>query len=126
MYARSSTPALPMNADRRPIDCGRSFSRRASGSASPSLPDHRDRQERQQALADADRARARTAAAVRRRERLVQVHVDDVEAHVARAHLAEDRVEVGAVVVQQPARLVHDASRLPRCAARTRRAWTDW
>jgi len=39
----------------------------------------------------------------------VQVHVDDVEAHVARADLAEDGVEVGTVVVQQAARVVDDA-----------------
>ena len=45
---------------------------------------------------------------MRRRERLVQVHVDRVEAHVARPHLAEDRVEVRAVVVQQAAGLVHE------------------
>ena len=37
----------------------------------------------------------------------MQVHVDDVEAHVAGPHLAEDGVEVRAVVVEQPARLVH-------------------
>src|SRR5689334_5341697 len=45
---------------------------------------------------------------MRRREGLVQVHVDDVEAHIARAHLAEDGVEVGAVVVQQAAGVVND------------------
>ena len=39
----------------------------------------------------------------------MQVHVDDVEAHVAGAHLAENGVEIGAVVVQQAARVVHDA-----------------
>ena len=72
------------------------------------LLDHRDRQERLQALGHADRARARTAAAVRRRERLVQVHVDRVEAHVARPHLAEDRVEVRAVVIEQSAGFVHE------------------
>jgi len=39
----------------------------------------------------------------------VQVHVDDVEAHVAGPDLAEDGVEVGAVVIEQTARAVHDA-----------------
>jgi hypothetical protein len=38
----------------------------------------------------------------------VQVDVHDVEAHVAGQHLAEDRVQVGAVVVQQAAGLVDD------------------
>ena len=42
-----------------------------------------------------------------RREGLVQVHVDHVEAHVAGADLAQDGVQVGAVVVEQPAGLVH-------------------
>ncbi len=46
---------------------------------------------------------------MRRREGLVQVHVDDIEAHVTRPHLAENRVEVGAVVIQQAAGRVHDA-----------------
>jgi hypothetical protein len=35
--------------------------------------------------------------------------MDDVEAHVARPHLAEDGVQIGAVVVEQAARRVHDA-----------------
>ena len=90
------------------MDCGRSrFVEPAIALAF--LAHDRDRQERREPRAHADRARARPAAAVRRGERLVQVHVDDVEAHVARAHLAEDRVEVRAVVVQQAAGLVHDA-----------------
>src|SRR5678815_3436178 len=37
-----------------------------------------------------------------------RVHVYDVEAHVTRAHLAEDGIEIGAVVVQQAARVMHD------------------
>ncbi len=36
----------------------------------------------------------------------MQVHVDDVETHVAGAHLAQDGVQVGAVVIEQAARLV--------------------
>ena len=55
-----------------------------------------------------DRAGARTAAAVRLRERLVQVEVHDVEAHVARARAAHHRVEVRAVVVQRRADAVDD------------------
>ena len=42
----------------------------------------------------------------------MQVHVDDIEAHVARAHLAEDGVEVGTVVIEQAARTVNDARHL--------------
>ena len=90
---------------------------RASGNPRRPRADHRQRQERQQVRRDADRPGAGSAAAVRRRERLVQVHVDDVEAHVARLDLAQDRVEVGAVVIQQPARLVHDVANVEdRCS----------
>ena len=46
---------------------------------------------------------------MRSREHLVQVDVDRVETHVARFHLAEDRVQVRPVVVEEAARLVHDA-----------------
>jgi hypothetical protein len=42
-------------------------------------------------------------------EGLVQVHVDDVEAHVAGAHPTQDGIEVGAVVVGEPTRVVDDA-----------------
>ncbi len=41
---------------------------------------------------------------------LVQVHVDHVETHVAGLHLAEDRVQIGAIVVEQPARGMHDVT----------------
>jgi hypothetical protein len=40
------------------------------------------------------------------------VHVNDVEAHIPRPHLAENGVEVGAVVVQQAAGLVNDVGDL--------------
>ena len=56
----------------------------------------------------------------------MQVHVDDVEAHVAGAHLAEDGVEVGAVVVEQAAGVVDgfgDGFDLP---LEERRRWTGW
>ena len=59
-------------------------------------------------LGDRDRARARAAAAVRLREGLVQVEVHDVEAHVARARLAHDGVEVRAVVVERRPHVVDD------------------
>ena len=39
----------------------------------------------------------------------MQIHVDHVETHVAGAHLAENGVEIGAVVVQQTTGVVNDA-----------------
>ena len=54
----------------------------------------------------ADRARAGAAAAVRRGERLVQIQMDAVKAHVAGAHDAHDGVQIRAVIVAQAARLV--------------------
>ena len=89
------------------MDCGRSFSpsRRYS---SLSRRHHRQRQKRRESCRDAHRPGAGTAAAVRRGERLVQIDVDRVEAHVARLDLAENGIEVGAVVIQQPAGVVHD------------------
>ena len=60
-------------------------------------------QERHQPLGDTDRAGPRTTAAVRGGERLVQVEVHHVEAHVAGPRHAHQRVEVGAVVVQKRA-----------------------
>ena len=55
-----------------------------------------------------DRPATGTAAAVRLAEGLVQVVVDGVEAHPARIGLAEDGVEVGAVVVHLAAGTVDD------------------
>ena len=86
------------------------------------LDRERTGQERRELLGDADRARARAAAAVRRRERLVQVDVHGVEAHVARARLAEDRVEVRAVAVRVRADRVHRLGDLERSASRTARS----
>ena len=57
---------------------------------------------------DPDGARPGPSAAVRGRERLVEVEVDDVEPHVARPHQAEQRVQVGAVHVEERARVVDD------------------
>ena len=42
----------------------------------------------------------------------MQVHVDDVEPHVTRPHLAQNGIEVGAVVVQQATGLMHDVGNL--------------
>ena len=67
----------------------------------------RPRQELGELLDDAHGARPGPPAAVRRGERLVQVEVHDVDAHLARLGHPEDGVEVRAVAVDQPARLVH-------------------
>ena len=71
-----------------------------------------DGQERHQRLADGDRPGTRTAAAVRRRERLVDVEVHDVEARGAGPELAQHRVHVGAVHVGQRARRVDGVEQL--------------
>ena len=42
-----------------------------------------------------------------RRKRLVQIHVNNIETHVARPDLAEDRIEICAVVIQQAAGIVN-------------------
>jgi hypothetical protein len=63
-------------------------------------------QERHQALGHGYRTGTGSSPAVGRGERLVQIHMDDVEAHVARADHPEDGIQVGAVVVQEPADLV--------------------
>src|SRR5699024_4613435 len=70
------------------------------------LADDRDGHEIAQSLADTNGAGAGTTAAMRRGERLVQIHVDDVEAHVAGPHLAEDGIQFGAIVIQQAAGFV--------------------
>ena len=69
---------------------------------------HRARpgQEVDQAGRHGDRPGSRPPAAVRGGEGLVQVHVHDVESHVARPHDAEDGVEVGPVVVEQAPHLM--------------------
>ena len=81
--------------------------------ASYKPPDHAGRgQVRHEADGNADRAGAGTAAAVRRGERLVQVHVHHVESDVAGADASDDGVEVRAVAVAEAARLVHELADL--------------
>ena len=63
---------------------------------------------------------------MRRGEGLVQVHVDRVEAHVAGTDLAQDRVEVGAVVVQQAAGVVHQRGDFDDPALEDADACSDW
>ena len=70
--------------------------------------DTRHREVRDEVLDDAHGSGAGPSAAVGRRERLVGVDVDDVEAHVAGSAPAHDRVEVRAVVVHEPADVVDD------------------
>ena len=65
--------------------------------------ENRDGQKRLEELLARHRTRAGTAAAVRRRKRLVQVQVHHVDAEVAGAHFADQRVHVGAVHVEQRA-----------------------
>ena len=74
--------------------------------------DARVGQELLQTAAHAHGTAAGAAAAMRRGERLVEVDMHHVEAHVARAAYAEDGVEVGAVVVHQAAAFVHHAGNL--------------
>ena len=57
-------------------------------------------------------ATAWTTAAVRSRKSLVQVEMDNVDAHVAGSRHAHQRVHVRAVHVNQPARLMHDPANL--------------
>ena len=66
--------------------------------------DERQRAEGRERFRQHDRARTRAAAAVRGREGLVEVDVHRVDAEVARANLADDRVEIGAVAIDEGAR----------------------
>ena len=104
-YARTKTPNGPGEAahlpDRlRPVE--------VEAEALAVAHDRGHGQVRLERLADRDRAAARAPAAVRLRERLVQVVVDDVEAHVAGPRDPADGVEVRAVVVHERADTVED------------------
>ena len=85
---------------------GRSRSVDGARFAIPCLRHDRHGQIRLQAVLHADRAAAGATAAMRRAERLVQVEVHHVEAHIAGPRDAEHRVHVRAVAVDQPARRV--------------------
>ena len=67
----------------------------------------RHRHERRQRRRQRHRTRTRPAAAMRRRERLVQIDVHGIDAEIARPHLADDGVEVGAVRIEEGARRMH-------------------
>ena len=60
----------------------------------------RDRQERLQMLLYGHGSGARAASTMRRRKRLVQIEVHDVDAEIARTRDAHQRVHVGAVHVE--------------------------
>ena len=68
----------------------------------------RHRQELDEPLGHADRTGTGTASAVRGGEGLVEVEMHDVEAHVAGTDHAQQRVHVGAVVVEQAAAFVNE------------------
>ena len=70
--------------------------------------DEGDREERLERLLHPDGTRSGPAASVRRREGLVEVEMDNVEVHLAGRGPTEDRVEVGAVIVQEAARGMDD------------------
>ncbi len=97
VYARTRTPKLPQKALTRPM----------LGGHHPGVPavlgllHDRSRQEVHQVLPHAHSTRPGPAAAVRRREGLVQVVVHHVEAHLAGLGDPQDGVEVGAVAVHQ-------------------------
>ena len=44
---------------------------------------------------------------MRRRKGLVQIHMDDIEIHIAGSHLAENGVQIGTVVIKQAAGIVN-------------------
>ena len=110
---------LPTNERIRPIDVGRSPTRSSRKRAVGLAEDARRGQERLELLADRDRPGAGTAAAVRRRERLVRVDVHDVEAGLAGLEPAEDGVEVRAVHVGERADGVDGLEQLADRATRT-------
>ena len=73
------------------------------------LLDEGKRRERGQRLGEDHRPGARAAAAMRGREGLVEVDVHRVDAEVAGPDPADDGVEIGAVAIDQAARLVDRA-----------------
>ncbi len=79
----------------------------------PTTAHDRCREERLESVAHAHGARTGTASAVRRGERLVQIDVNDVEPHSARQRFAQNRVEVGTIVVEKPTGPVDDLRDVP-------------
>ncbi len=73
-----------------------------------------------------NRARSGTAAAVGCRESLVQVQVHHVDAEVARTHLADQRVHVGAIHVEQRALGMEDVGDLVDLIFEDAEGGWDW
>ena len=71
------------------------------------LLDERQRREGAERLREHHWPRTRPAAAMRSREGLVQVDVHRIDAEIARTHAPDDRVEIGAVAIDEPARRMH-------------------
>jgi len=55
----------------------------------------------------------------------MQIHVDHIETHVAGFDLAENRIQIRAVVIQQPARIMNDFLDVLNLGFETRPAWMD-
>jgi hypothetical protein len=55
-------------------------------------------------LSDQNRARTGTTTTVGRGESLVEIQMHDIEAHIARPDLTQDRVHIGPIVIQQASR----------------------
>jgi hypothetical protein len=88
------------------------------------LRDEGHRRVRRQRIGEDGRAGTRPAAAMRRREGLVQVDVHRIDAEITRAHPADDGVEVRAVAIEIAAGLVDQVGDLLDVASRTgRRCW---
>jgi hypothetical protein len=69
--------------------------------------DPRQRRVGREGAAQDNRPAARAAAAMRRRERLVEIDVHGVDAEIGRTDAADDRVEIGAVAIEIGADRVH-------------------
>ncbi len=80
------------------------------------LANEGNRQVRLQLLDHAHGARAGSAASVRGRKGLVEIEVDDIEAHVTRPEAADEGVEVRTIVVGEAAGLVDQLADLPDVA----------
>ena len=112
-YERTTVAGTPWKARTLPIDVGPVV---VEVEAVAVALDGRRRQERRELLRDARGADGHAHRAVRRRERLVQVELAEVEAGVARPRDPEDAVRVRLVVVAEPAGVVDDLDDLGRCA----------
>ena len=102
-------PKLPKYVETRPIECFGLGEHVTRVIALLLLRDDRSRQKIREPRRDPDRPRARSAAAMGRGEGLVQIVVHHVEAEIARPRDAGKRVHIGAVAVDEPAAVMHQA-----------------